>query len=190
MLCRKECIEDLVQFGLRQAFASHRGGCWRRRGASRVYACDSKPNGTFAIASVYPNDVKSGALIGNYKVLVGKCEQYESDSDGLGPEEVLELQLIEQEIDDSPVPNSLISRTFNNSSTTRLKLEVKEGKYEEWRRRYKEAKKDGTPDQAELAITHSTTLPLQDVQDGVREVYFYRSPERCLRTRRNKRINT
>jgi hypothetical protein len=36
----------------------------------------------------------------------------------------------------------------------------REGKYEEWRRRYKEAKKDVTPDQAGLAITHSTALPL------------------------------
>lgn len=35
-----------------------------------------------------------------------------------------------------------------------------EGKYEEWRRRYKDAKKDVTPDQVGLAITHSTALTL------------------------------
>jgi hypothetical protein len=36
----------------------------------------------------------------------------------------------------------------------------REGKYEEWRRRYKEAKKDVAPDQVGLAITPSTALPL------------------------------
>ena len=36
----------------------------------------------------------------------------------------------------------------------------REGKYEEWRRRYKDAKKDVTPDQVGLAITHSTALTL------------------------------
>jgi hypothetical protein len=37
--------------------------------------------------------------------------------------------------------------------------------------------------------TQHSIAAVQDVQDGVREVHFSRSTERCLRTRRNKRIN-
>ena len=98
------------------------------RRASRVYACDSKPNGTFEIVAVYSTGVKSGAPIGKYKVLVGKWEKDETDSDELGFEEALELELIEEESEVAPAPKSLILEKFSKPSLTPLKLEVKEGK--------------------------------------------------------------
>ena len=98
------------------------------RRASRVYACDTKPNGTFEIVAVYSTGVKSGAPIGKYKVLVGKWEKDETDSDELGFEEALELELIEEESEVAPAPKSLILEKFSNASLTPLKLEVKEGK--------------------------------------------------------------
>jgi len=105
-------------------------------GPSRVYACDSRADGTFVIEAVYSTEVQQGAPVGNYKVLVAKFEKDTAGADNDDPDadEAAELELIEALTEDGPdvvqgAPlKSQVSETFNNASTTPLKLEVKEGK--------------------------------------------------------------
>ena len=103
-------------------------------GASRVYACDSTADGSFTIEAVYAEETKQGAPVGKYKVLVGKFEKTAapetSDPDA---DEAAELEMVEQmqEGDEDPSASmsskTQINEKFNNSSTTPLELEVKEG---------------------------------------------------------------
>ena len=105
-------------------------------GASQVYACDSKADGTFEIEAVYSTETKKGAPLGKYKVLVGKFEKDSSGANDTDPDadEAAELELVEQQTEDgedvveAAAAKSQISGKFNNSSTTPLKLEVKQGK--------------------------------------------------------------
>ncbi|MEO2020864.1 MAG: hypothetical protein ABGX05_03480 [Pirellulaceae bacterium] len=102
-------------------------------GASRVYACDSTADGSFAIEAVYADGTKQGAPVGKYKVLVGKFEKTAapetSDPDA---DEAMELEMVEgmQEGEDpteSMTAKTQINEKFNNSSTTPLELEVVAG---------------------------------------------------------------
>ena len=102
-------------------------------GASRVYACDSAADGSFAIEAVYADGTKEGAPVGDYKVLVGKFEKTAapetSDPDA---DEAMELEMVEgmQEGDDpteSMSSKTQINEKFNNSSTTPLELTVVAG---------------------------------------------------------------
>ena len=104
-------------------------------GASRVYACDSKADGTFEIEAVYSTETKQGAPVGKYKVLVGKFEKDTSQAENFDPDadEAMELEMVEQQTEDGPDVTELaaaktqINEKFNNSSTTPLTLEVKAG---------------------------------------------------------------
>ncbi|MFP6602611.1 MAG: hypothetical protein VB862_08795 [Pirellulaceae bacterium] len=102
-------------------------------GASRVYACDSTADGSFAIEAAYADGTKQGAPVGKYKVLVGKFEKTAapetSDPDA---DEAMELEMVEgmQEGEDpteSMSAKTQINEKFNNSSTTPLELEVVAG---------------------------------------------------------------
>jgi hypothetical protein len=98
-------------------------------GASRVYTCDSKSDGTFEIVAVYSTGVKKGAPVGSYKVLVGKFERDTTDA----ADEVAELELIEQQIEsgenvvEAASAKTQINEKFNNSSTTPLRVDVVPG---------------------------------------------------------------
>jgi len=104
-------------------------------GASRVYACDSKADGTFEIEAVFSTETKKGAPLGKYKVLVGKFEKDTSQAENFDPDadEAMELEMVEQQTEDGPDVTELaaaktqINEKFNNSSTTPLTLEVKAG---------------------------------------------------------------
>ena len=104
-------------------------------GASRVYACDSKADGTFEIEAVYTTQTKKGAPVGKYKVLVGKFENDTSAATETDPDadEAAELDLIEQQtesgedvVEAASVKNQ-IHEKFNNSSTTPLRVNVAPG---------------------------------------------------------------
>jgi|GEM_PF-807492 len=77
-------------------------------GASRVYACDSKADGTFSIEAAYSTGIKQGAPAGTYNILVGK---FNLDT-------TLEI----------PESKNEINEKFNNPSTTPLNVEVIPGK--------------------------------------------------------------
>jgi len=105
-------------------------------GPSRVYACDSRADGTFEIETVYAMCVMMGAPVGEYKVLVAKFGKDTAGADNHDPDadEAAELELIEaltedgpDVVKDAPVKNE-VSEAFNNTLTTPLRLEVKEGK--------------------------------------------------------------
>ena len=104
-------------------------------GASRVYACDSKADGTFEIEAVYSTGVKKGAPVGKYKVLVGKFEKDTTGADEFDPDadEARELELVEQQTEEgedvveAAAAKSQISDKFNNSSTTPLTVEIAAG---------------------------------------------------------------
>ena len=104
-------------------------------GASRVYACDSKADGTFVIEAVFSAETKQGAPVGKYKVLVGKFEKDTSQAENFDPDadEAMELEMVEQQTEDGPDVTELASaktqihEKFNNSSTTPLTLEVVAG---------------------------------------------------------------
>jgi hypothetical protein len=91
------------------------------RGASRVYACDSKSDGTFEIEAVYATKTKKGAPVGKYKVLVGKFGNPADPAAG----EAAELELVEQSIFvEDAASRSQINAKFNNSSTTPLRIDI------------------------------------------------------------------
>ena len=95
------------------------------RGASRVYACDSKSDGTFEIEAVYATKTKKGAPVGKYKVLVGK---FERDTIGVvNPDfdanEDAEMEMIV----DVMTAKSQINEKFNNPLTTPLRVDVATG---------------------------------------------------------------
>ena len=104
-------------------------------GASRVYACDSKADGTFEIEAVYATETKKGAPVGKYKVLVGKFEKDTSAATETDPDadEAAELELIEQQTEsgedvvEAVSVKNQIHEKFNYSSTTPLTVEVKAG---------------------------------------------------------------
>jgi len=103
--------------------------------ASRVYACDSKADGTFSIEAVYSTETKEGAPAGTYKILVGKFEKDTSATEETDPDadEEAELELVEKQTEggedvvEAASAKSQISEKFNNSSTTPLTVEVKAG---------------------------------------------------------------
>ena len=80
-------------------------------GTSRVYACDSKADGTFEIEAVFSTETKKGAPLGKYKVMIGKFEKYEHADPDIGV-----------------FQKTVINKKFNSASTTPLELEVVEGK--------------------------------------------------------------
>ncbi|MFP6574402.1 MAG: hypothetical protein VB912_04570, partial [Pirellulaceae bacterium] len=103
--------------------------------ASRVYACDSKADGTFEIEAVFSTETKKGAPLGKYKVLVGKFEKDNSQAENFDPDEDedREMAMLEAQTMDGPDPTEAasaktqINEKFNNSSTTPLTLEVVAG---------------------------------------------------------------
>ena len=106
------------------------------RGAPRVYACDSKSDGTFEIEAVYATKTKKGAPAGNYKVLVGKFGNPADHATGnrdFDAGEVAELELIEQStkeggsVLEDAASKTQINAKFNNSSTTPLRVDVATG---------------------------------------------------------------
>jgi len=102
-------------------------------GASRVYACDSKSDGTFEIEAVYATKTKKGAPTGEYKVLVGKfgrdtVGEADAQAEGADFNEAAELELVEQSaVATSVAAKSQINEKFNNSSTTPLRVNVAPG---------------------------------------------------------------
>ena len=104
-------------------------------GASRVYAADTKADGTFDIEAVYSTETKKGAPVGKYKVLIGKFEKDTSGVENHDPDadEAMELEMVEQQTEGGPdvteaaSAKTQINEKFNNSSTTPLTLEVKAG---------------------------------------------------------------
>ena len=104
-------------------------------GASRVYACDSKADGTFEIEAVYATKTKKGAPVGKYRVLVGKFGNSPTGVENLNDDfnEAAELELIEQQLEsgedviEAASVKNQIHEKFNNSSTTPLTVEVKAG---------------------------------------------------------------
>jgi hypothetical protein len=104
-------------------------------GASRVYACDSKADGTFEIEAVYATKTKRGAPVGKYKVLVGKFGNSPTGVENLNDDfnEAAELELVEQQTEsgENVVENiagkTQINEKFNNSSTTPLRVNVATG---------------------------------------------------------------
>ena len=104
-------------------------------GASRVYACDSKADGTFEIEAVYATETKKGAPVGKYKVLVGKFEKDTSAATETDPnaDEAAELELIEQQTEsgedvvEAVSVKNQIHEKFNYSSTTPLRVNVAPG---------------------------------------------------------------
>ena len=102
-------------------------------GASRVYACDSKSDGTFEIEAVYATKTKKGAPAGEYKVLVGKFRrdtvgEADAQAEGADFNEAAELELVEQSaVATSVAAKSQINEKFNNSSTTPLRVNVAPG---------------------------------------------------------------
>jgi len=95
------------------------------RGAPRVYACDSKSDGTFEIEAVYATKTKKGAPAGNYRILVGKFGNPPDPAVG----EAAELELVEQSTNEGNIVEDAASRSqinakFNNSSTTPLKIDI------------------------------------------------------------------
>ena len=105
------------------------------RGAPRVYACDSKSDGTFEIEAVYATKTKKGAPVGKYKVLVGKFGNSPTGVENLNDDfnEAAELELVEQQTEsgENVVENiagkTQINEKFNNSSTTPLRVNVATG---------------------------------------------------------------
>ena len=103
-------------------------------GFSRVYACDSKEDGTFSIEAVYADETKQGAPAGSYKILVGKFTKEDapetSDPDA---DEALELEMVEKMTEGGPDAvaeagaKTEINEKFNNSSTTPLEVTINEG---------------------------------------------------------------
>ena len=103
-------------------------------GAARVYACDSKADGSFAVESVFSQENESGAPAGEYRVLVGKFKGDPLPVGGDGDaDEGAELAQIEAQAESnsnvlSAAPSrSRIHEKFNNTSTTPLRLSVKAG---------------------------------------------------------------
>ena len=99
---------------------------------SRVYACDTKDDGSFEIEAFYADATKLGAPLGEYKVLIGKFqrdepEEFEPALDDLGLEQVEEQTEAGPAVLETPA-RSMVNEKFNYSSTTPLMLEVKEGK--------------------------------------------------------------
>ena len=95
------------------------------RGAPRVYACDSKSDGTFEIEAVYATKTKKGAPAGNYRILVGKFGNPPDPAVG----EAAELELVEQSTNEGNIVEDAASRSqinakFNNSSTTPLRIDI------------------------------------------------------------------
>ena len=89
--------------------------------ASRVYACNSKADGSFAIEGVFAQGKKMGAPVGDYRVVVGKFQgEPLPGSRPLPPENDSNLV--------SAVPaTSRINEKFGVSGTTPLRMSVKAG---------------------------------------------------------------
>ena len=104
-------------------------------GASRVYAADTKEDGTFEIEAVYSTETKKGAPVGKYKVLIGKFEKDTSGADETDPDadETAELELVEKQTEggedvvEEAAAKSQINVNFNNSSTTPLEVDIEAG---------------------------------------------------------------
>jgi len=95
-------------------------------GVSRVYSYTTDADGKFDIEAHYSTEVKKGAPVGKYKVLIGKWEIDESAADTADPD--AEVEALEQLGDEEAAPpKSLINEKFNNPSATPLTLEVKAG---------------------------------------------------------------
>jgi hypothetical protein len=102
--------------------------------ASRVYACDSKADGSFQMKADYSLEAKLGAPAGEYRVLVGKFKGDPLPVAGDGDaDEGAELAQIEAQAESnsnvlSAAPSrSHINEKFNNTSTTPLRLSVEAG---------------------------------------------------------------
>ncbi|HIA18866.1 MAG TPA: hypothetical protein EYN70_05510 [Planctomycetaceae bacterium] len=102
--------------------------------ASRVFACDSKADGSFAVEAAFSQENKFGAPAGEYHVLVGKFGGDPLPVAGDGDaDETAELAQIEAQAESTSnlvaatPARSRINEKFNNTSTTPLRLSVKAG---------------------------------------------------------------